>query len=327
MRTLITGGAGFIGSALAEECSRRGQEVVVLDDLSTGRRENLDGLIHGSHCTLVEGSACDAALVAGLVAASDQVVHLAASVGMRRVLERPVETLENNVRGSETVLRAAARARVRILLASSSEVYGRSSRLPFCEDDPLLLGATTEPRWSYACSKALGEWLAFAHARSSALDVVVVRLFNIAGARQRAEFGMVLPSLAEQALRGEALTVYGDGAQTRCFLHVDDAARTIADLLAHDGAKGRVFNVGSDEEVSILTLAERVRAAAESRAPIVRMPYREAYGTGYQDVPRRVPELARLRGLLRFRPRFSLDAIVESALEGARERCMLRSGR
>lgn len=317
MKLLVTGGAGFIGSHLVEALLARGDEVVVLDDLSTGRAANLAG--PGGRVELVAGSVLDAALVARLVARTEGVFHLAARVGVRLVLEQPSATLETNVVGTRNVLAAAAQHGARVLFASSSEVYGRNEAPPFAEDAPLLPGATREPRWSYALSKAMGEALAFAHAREHGLALTVVRFFNVVGPRQRGDFGMVLPRFVRAAVAGLPLEVYGDGVQTRSFLHVADAVERVLALWAEPRARGQVVNVGGAEEVAILELARRVRAAAGSDADLVRMPYREAYGTEMRDFRRRVPDLARLTGLIGPRPARSLDAIVAElvALERA----------
>jgi UDP-glucose 4-epimerase len=252
----------------------------------------------------------DGARVERLVEGVDTVFHLAARVGVALVAECPRATLEDNVLGTRNVLAAPARRGRRVVLASSSEVYGRNQDPPFAEDGPLLLGATNEPRWSYACSKAWGEWLAFAHARESGLEVLVPRFFNVVGPRQRGDFGMVLPRFVRAARAGQPITVHGDGTQTRCFLHVEDALTAVLALLDAPAAWGSVVNVGSDEEVTIGDLAERVRAAAGGAAPIAHMPFAEVYGVSMHDFARRVPDLARLRALTGFRPRRDLDAIV-----------------
>jgi UDP-glucose 4-epimerase len=309
-RILVTGGAGFIGSHLCERLLARGDEVTCLDDLSTGLAGNLAACLAGPGFELVCGSVLDAGLVAELVGAADGVFHLAARVGVRAVLEQPSRTLETNLVGTRNVLSAAVRRGARVLFSSSSEVYGRNDRPPFAEDAPLLSGATDEPRWSYACSKAMAEALAFAHARERGLPVLIVRLFNVVGPRQRGDHGMVLPRFVRAALAGEALEVYGDGLQTRCFLHVSDALDAMLALWDEPRALGRVVNVGSDREVSIGTLAEVVRRTAGSASPIVHMPYREAYGTDMTDFARRVPRLERLRSLVGPLRARSLEAIV-----------------
>lgn len=313
MRTLVTGGAGFIGSHLIESLLQRGDEVWVLDDLSTGLRSNLERF---PELRFVEGSVVDHDLVERLVSQCDWVVHLAAAVGVRLILEQPVKTMESNLQGTRAVLHAAAKHGVRCLYASSSEVYGRSDKLPFHEDDSLLLGATSEPRWAYAASKASGEWLALAHAREDQLPVTIVRFFNVVGPRQRGRYGMVLPNFVRQALAGEPITVFGDGMQSRCFLHVADAVRAVLALGGSQSALGRVFNVGAQREIRIGELAELVRDQLQSRSSIVRLPYREAYGMSMTDLQRRVPDVERLRSELGFEPEHSLeDAIAGLAQE------------
>lgn len=298
MKVLVTGGAGFIGSQLVERLLARGDEVLVLDDLSTGRASNLAGLRHAPELEFVRGSVLDEALVERLVARVEGVFHLAARVGVRLVLEQPSATLDVNVLGTRHVLSSAARHGAKVLFASSSEVYGQNERPPFAEDEPLLLGATREPRWSYACSKAMGEWLALARAREDRLPVVVVRFFNVVGPRQRGEYGMVLPRFLAAARAREPLEVYGDGRQTRCFLAVEDAVERVLGLWDEPRARGEVVNVGSGRERSIEELAELVVAAAGGGIPIVHMPYREAYGMEMSDFRRRVPSLRKLEGLL-----------------------------
>lgn len=314
MRVLVTGGAGFIGSHLVERLLARGDEVVVLDDLSTGRASNLAAVRLDPRLEFVHGSVLDEALVSRLVQGVEGVFHLAARVGVRLVLEQPSATLEVNVLGTRHVLAAAARRGARVLFASSSEVYGKNERPPFAEDEPLLLGATREPRWSYACSKAMGEWLALARAREDRLPVVIVRFFNVVGARQHGEHGMVLPRFLAAARAREPLEVYGDGLQTRCFLAVEDAVERVLALWDEPRALGQVVNVGSARELAIGELARRVVAAAGGGLPIVHMPYREAYGMEMSDFRRRVPALERLEGLIGPRPERSLDELVRALL-------------
>jgi UDP-glucose 4-epimerase len=310
MRVLVTGGAGFIGSHLAERLLEIGHTVVALDNLSTGRLENIEHLIGHPGFDYQHGSVIDPTLVAKLIDQCDATVHLAAAVGVRLIVERPVHTIETNVRGTEVVLGAAARARRPVLVASTSEVYGKSVRAPFAEDDDLVLGATMHSRWAYACSKALDEWLALAYAREQSLPVIVVRLFNTVGPRQTARYGMVLPTFAAQAVRGEPLTVFGSGEQTRCFAHVKDVVEAIRRLADTPAAVGQVFNVGSDREVTINRLAEMVREAAGSGSPIVHVPYAEAYVQGFEDMPRRLPSLTKLERTIGFRPTTSLEQII-----------------
>lgn len=326
MRVLITGGAGFIGSHLAERMVADGAHVEVLDDLSTGSLANLASLAGHSRFAHRVGSVCDAPLVAELVDRCDLVVHLAAAVGVRLVVERPVHTIETNIRGTEVVLDAAAQRAKLVVFASTSEVYGKSTKVPFAEDDDLVFGPTVNSRWSYACSKALDEWLALAYARERKAPVLVARFFNTVGPRQTGRYGMVLPTFASQALRGEPLTVHGTGKQSRCFAHVRDVVEVLVRLIATPRAVGEVFNVGSDQEVTIGELAERVRSAAGSRSPIVRLSYDEAYAAGFEDMQRRVPDVSKLERTIGFRPRTSLEEIVADVVADQRFRLARGAG-
>jgi UDP-glucose 4-epimerase len=314
MNVLITGGAGFIGSHLAERLLAQGADVIALDDLSTGAMANIDHLIGRDGFSYRIGSVTDAPLVAELVDRSDVTVHLAAAVGVRLIVERPVHTIETNVHGTEVVLGAVARKKKKILIASTSEVYGKGSRPPFSEDDDLVLGATTNSRWAYACSKALDEWLALAYARERDVPVVITRLFNTVGPRQTGRYGMVLPTFAGQALLEEPITVYGTGEQSRCFAHVRDSVEAIVRLLEDPAAVGEVFNVGSDREVTMNRLAEMVREAAGSSSPIVHVPYDEAYPEGFEDIQRRVPDVGKLWRATGFRPEIPLEEIIEDVV-------------
>jgi UDP-glucose 4-epimerase len=320
MRVLVTGGAGFIGSHLTERLLARGDEVVVLDDLSTGSKENLASVAGRKDFALRIGSALDAAAVEAALAGCDAVVHLAAAVGVRLIVERPVHTIETNVNGTAVVLAAAAKRGAKLLLASTSEVYGKSAKVPFREEDDLTLGPTVNSRWSYACSKALDEWLAFAWWREKRLPVVVARLFNTVGPRQTGRYGMVLPNFARQALKGEPITVFGSGSQSRCFGHVADAVEALLRLLDAPSAVGEVVNVGSDEEVTIEELARRVKAAARSESPITHVAYAKAYAEGFEDMQRRVPDLAKLERLTGFRPRTKLAQTIDDVLADQRAR-------
>ncbi len=323
MRILVTGGAGFVGSHACESLVRRGDRVVAFDDLSTGRLENVEALRRERGFELVVGSVTDRARVAELVRSADLVLHLAAAVGVRLVVEEPLRTLETNVLGTEAVVRACSDRGVPLVLASSSEVYGKGTALPFREDGDLVLGPTSCARWAYACSKAQGEWLALAHHRDAGLPVVVTRFFNTVGPRQSGRYGMVLPTFASQALAGEPLTVHGDGAQTRCFCHVEDtvsALLLLADRVRAPHVNGRVFNVGSDHEVTIARLAALVRDAAGSRSPIVHVPYERAFGPGFEDLARRVPDLSRLERATGFRPSTPLETIVADVVAEQRRR-------
>jgi UDP-glucose 4-epimerase len=273
MKVLITGGAGFIGSHLAERLLDRGDQAIALDDLSTGSMANIEHLEGRPGFSVRVGSALDPPLVRELVDRADVTVHLAAAVGVRLIVERPVHTIETNVRSTEVVLDAAARKQKLVVLASTSEVYGKSSKVPFAEDDDLCLGPTTRSRWAYACSKALDEWLALAYWNEKQVPVIVLRFFNTVGPRQTGRYGMVLPNFVRQALKGEPITVFGDGRQSRCFGHVKDAVESLLRLVATPAAVGQVFNIGANEEVTILELAERVRATTKSSSPITLVPY------------------------------------------------------
>jgi UDP-glucose 4-epimerase len=320
MKVLVTGGAGFIGSHLAERLLARGDGVLVLDDLSTGSMSNIEHLVGMPGFSYRIGSALDEPLVVELVDRCDATVHLAAAVGVRLIVERPVHTIETNVRATEVVLGAAARKRKLVLLASTSEVYGKSTKFPFNENDDLCLGPTIRSRWAYACSKALDEWLALAYHHEKKVPVIIVRFFNTVGPRQVGRYGMVLPNFARQALRGEPLTVYGDGAQTRCFGHVRDAVEGVLRLLGTVEAQGQVFNVGSVGEVTILQLAELVKARANSASEIRFVSYDEAYDEGFEDMQRRVPDVEKLARVTGFRFETSLETIVDDVLEEQRQK-------
>jgi len=319
MKFFITGGAGFIGSHLAERILERGDEVIVLDDLSTGRMSNIEPFIDHPGFSYRVGCATDSPLVLELVDRADVTLHLAAAVGVKLIVERPTHTIETNVRSTEVVLDAASRKRKPVLIASTSEVYGKNTNVPFREGDDLSLGPTTRSRWAYACSKALDEWLAFAYQREKGVPVIIARLFNTVGPRQVGHYGMVLPSFARQAVSGEPITVYGDGAQARCFVHVRDAVTALLSLVDTPAASGEVVNVGADEEITILGLAERVRERAASDSPIEFIPYDEAYAEGFEDMPRRVPDVTKLEGLTGFRPSTTLNEIIDDVLEDVLE--------
>jgi UDP-glucose 4-epimerase len=315
MRALITGGAGFIGSHLAEALLATGRDVVVLDDLSTGRVENLQAVQGHPRLTLTVGSVRDEALVQKLVDAADVVYHLAAAVGVRLILERPVETIETNIVGTDVMLRAAAGRRIPVVIASTSEVYGKNDKVPLSEDDDRVLGPTTKSRWSYACSKAIDEFLALAYHRERGLPVVVLRFFNTVGPRQTGRYGMVVPRFARQALDGEPITVYGDGRQSRCFTDVEDAVRATIALSTSPEAAGEVVNVGSSQEVAIGELAERVKHLAGSGSPIGLVPYDQAYQPGFEDLRRRVPDISKAGRLVGYRPQIPLDETLRRVID------------
>ena len=320
MNVFITGGCGFIGSHLAERLLDRGDAVTVLDDLSTGSMENIAELVgrHGFHYRI--GSALDRPLVSELVDRADVTVHLAAAVGVRLIVERPVHTIETNIGATETVLAAAEKKQKLVVVASTSEVYGKSTLVPFREDHDLQLGPTSHSRWAYACSKALDEWLSLAYAHEKGVPVIVVRFFNTVGPRQTGRYGMVLPNFARQALRGEPITVYGSGDQSRCFGHVRDAVEGMLRLIDCPGAVNEVVNVGSTEETTIRQLAEQVRLAAGSHSPIVTVPYSEAYAAGFEDMLRRVPDVSKLERLTGFRPVTPLSEIIRDVVADQRGR-------
>jgi len=320
MKVLITGGAGFIGSHLAEALLDRGDAALVLDDLSTGCMENIEPLIGRRGFEYRIGSATDAPLVTELVDRCDVTIHLAAAVGVKLIVERPVHTIETNVRGTEVVLTAAAKKKKLTVVASTSEVYGKGVKIPFSEDDDLQLGPTAKSRWAYACSKALDEWLALAYWREKGLPVIIPRFFNTVGPRQTGQYGMVLPTLVAQALRGEPLTVYGSGKQSRCFCHVRDVIRALLALVETPAAIGEVVNIGSEEEVTIRRLAELVKEATQSPSDIVLVPYTEAYAEGFEDMQRRVPDVRKLERLVGFRPQTPLEDVVRDVVADHRAR-------
>ncbi len=310
MRYLITGGAGFIGSHLAERLLAEGDRVVLLDDLSSGGLHNIEHLLASPRVSFCRGSAQDPQLLAELLADCDGVFHLAASVGVRQVVEQARRVLDNNLACTHAVLKATSSQRKLLVYASSSEVYGKGCGRPFHEDDDLVIGSTRVARWGYACSKAMGEWLALAHQRETGMPLWIVRLFNTVGPRQSGRHGMVLPRLVEQAVRNEPMTVYGDGQQTRCFAHVQDVVQAMATLARRPQASGQVVNVGNDVEVTILALARLVRRLANSSSAIRAVPLGEAYPVGFEEIPRRIPDLGRLRRLLGEVPATPLADIV-----------------
>jgi UDP-glucose 4-epimerase len=314
MRVLITGGAGFIGSHLAEAYLGRGDEVFILDDLSTGSIDNIQEIRHHPRFDYTIDSVHHKAVVAELVDQCDVVFHLAAAVGVKLIVDSPVRTIETNVHGTEVVLAQASLKKKKVLVASTSEVYGLSAEVPFNEAGNLVLGATTKGRWSYACSKAIDEFLALAYWRERGLPTVVVRLFNTVGPRQTDHYGMVIPTFVKQALADRPITVYGDGSQSRCFAHVGDVVGALVKLMDHPDAVANVFNIGSDEEVTIAELAEQVKVLTGSRSEIVSVPYEAAYGEGFEDMPRRVPDISKIGGLIGYRPTRTLDQILESVI-------------
>jgi UDP-glucose 4-epimerase len=311
LRFLVTGGAGFIGSHLSEELLAHGHRVHILDDLSTGSIDNVRHLKADPRFSYTIETCASAAVVAELVDEADIVYHLAAAVGVELIVESPVRTIETNVHCTEVVLAQASKKHKPVFIASTSEVYGKSTSVPFREDGDLVLGPSTTGRWSYACSKAIDEFLALAYWKERKLPTVVARLFNTVGPRQTGRYGMVVPKFVGAALAGRSLTVFGDGTQTRCFCHVEDVVRgLVALMLLGDAAYGEVFNIGAQEEISMLSLADRVRALTGSESDVVLVPYDEAYEEGFEDMPRRVPDISKIEAAVGWTPTRTLNEIL-----------------
>ena len=315
MNFLITGGAGFIGSHLAEALVARGDRVIVYDDLSTGRLGNLKSIMKKKNFSFIKGDILDKRLLGGAIKRVDMVFHLAAVVGVRYVLEHPLKTLEVNVRGTENVLSLAHGYRKKVIIASSSEVYGKSENFPLKEDDDRVMGATAITRWSYAATKAMDEFMALAYFREKKLPAIIVRFFNICGPRQTGRYGMVIPRLVEEALKGEPLTIYGDGKQTRSFTYVADAVSAILTLSSIKKAYGQIFNLGSREVVSIEELALKIKEMTGSSSRLVYIPYEEAYGRDFEDMRHRRPDISKLEKFLGFTPETKLEDIIRSTIE------------
>jgi UDP-glucose 4-epimerase len=318
MRVLITGGAGFIGSHLAERYLEKGHEVIILDDLSTGCIDNIRQIRAHPRLTYYVDSIGNRSLTAELVDMCEIIYHLAAAVGVRLIVESPVRTIETNVNGTETILSLASKKRKRVVIASTSEVYGKRDRVPFREDDDLILGPPTKGRWSYACSKAIDEFLAIAYWREKRVPTTIARFFNTVGPRQTGRYGMVIPNLVSQALIDEDLTVFGDGTQSRCFTHVADAIRGLIGITEHPEAVGQVYNIGNDAEISIMELARRIKLLTGSRSRIVLVPYDRAYEEGFEDMARRLPDLSKIKALIGYQPRIGLDQILTDVIEDRR---------
>ena len=314
MRYLVTGGSGFIGGHLSERLLDEGHSVLVLDDLSTGRYENVAHLEGRPGFEMRVASVTEPRVVEACVVDCQAVYHLASAVGVRLVVDQPVRTIETIVTGTDVVLKACSRYRRPVLLTSTSEVYGKSVRIPFAEGDDCVIGPTTTRRWAYASAKMVDEFLALAHWHEARLPVVVARLFNTVGPRQTGRYGMVIPRFVQQGLSGEPITVFGDGQQTRCFAHVADVVGALVQLMSNPAAHGQVFNVGNDEEVTITQLAERIRRATGSTSPIKYVPYREAYTAGFEDMLRRVPDLGKIRRLTGYTPTRDLDRILADVI-------------
>ena len=320
MKILITGGAGFIGSHLAERHLALGDEVYIIDDLSTGSVANIQHLKLHPQFTYHIDSVTNTHLMAELVDLCDIIYHLAAAVGVRLILESPVRTMETNIRGTEIVLSLAETKRKRVLITSTSEVYGKKDQLPFREDDDLVLGATSKARWSYACSKAIDEFLAIAYWKERKVPTVIARLFNTVGPRQTGRYGMVIPNFVTQALTGADITVFGDGSQSRCFTHVSDAVEALVGIAAHPRANGEVYNVGGNHEITILELAGKIKEMTGSNSRIVLIPYGTAYEEGFEDMVRRAPDITKVNRLIGYEPKVSLEESLQSIIEDQRIR-------
>jgi UDP-glucose 4-epimerase len=315
VRALITGGAGFIGSHLSETLLDRGHEVLILDDLSTGSIDNIAHIKGRRGFEYFIDSVDNEPLLAELIDRSDVVFHFAAAVGVKLIVEQPVHTIETNVHGTEVVLKHANKKKKLVVLASTSEVYGKSEDVPFREDADLVMGPTTKHRWAYACSKAIDEFLALAYWKERKLPVIIVRFFNTVGPRQTGRYGMVIPNLVGQALAGEPMTVFGDGTQSRSFTHVQDVVGALVQLVNEPSAIGQVINIGNTEEVTIGRLAERIRELTGSQSPIRLIPYDEAYESGFEDMPRRVPDLSKVTAMIGYKPKYTLEDVLVQVID------------
>jgi nucleoside-diphosphate-sugar epimerase len=320
MRALITGGAGFIGSHLSEALLDQGHHVLILDNLSTGSIDNIAHLKGRRGFEYFIDSVDNEPLLAELIDRSDVVFHFAAAVGVKLIVEQPVRTIETNVYGTEVVLKHANKKKKLVVIASTSEVYGKSNDVPYREDSDLVLGPTPKHRWAYACSKAIDEFLALAYWKERKLPIIIVRFFNTVGPRQTGRYGMVIPNFVRQALAGEPITVFGDGNQSRAFTHVTDVVGALIRLVSEPKAIGQVINIGTTEEITIRKLAERVRALSGSHSPIKLVPYDEAYESGFEDMPRRLPDLTKIQGLIGYAPAHTLDDILAQVIEYFREK-------
>jgi UDP-glucose 4-epimerase len=320
MRALITGGAGFIGSHLSETLLDQGHEVLIIDNLSTGSIDNITHLKGRTGFEYIIDSVENEPLLAELIDRSDVVFHFAAAVGVKLIVEEPVHTIETTVHGTEVVLKHANKKKKLVVIASTSEVYGKSDDVPFREDSDLVMGPTSKHRWAYACSKAIDEFLALAYWKERKLPVIIVRFFNTVGPRQTGRYGMVIPNFVRQALAGQPITVFGDGTQSRAFTHVADVVEALAQLVAEPSAIGQVINIGAAQEVTIMALAERVRALAQSNSPITLVPYDQAYESGFEDMPRRLPDLTKIRQMIGYEPRHDLDDILTQVIASFRRK-------
>lgn len=319
MKILITGGAGFVGSHLADKLHGEGHDITVIDDLSTGRYSNVEHLEGKERFRLIIDTILNAKLMEELIRDADRVFHMASAVGVRLIMEQPVKTIETIFHGTDVVLGFCARYRKRVLIPSTSEVYGKSTEVPFCEDNDIIKGSTSKHRWAYACAKELDEFLALAHWKESRLPVAVVRLFNTVGPRQTGQYGMVVPNFVKSAVRNEPLIVHGDGEQSRCFGHVSDVVEALSKILETPACFGQVTNIGNDEEVTIKKLAEKAIEMTGSKSEIRYIPYEEAYGEGFEDMRRRVPSLEKAKRLIGYQPTRTLDEIINDVAEQFRE--------
>jgi len=319
MKILITGGAGFVGSHLADKLHGEGHEITIIDDLSTGRYQNVAHLEGKERFRLIIDTVLNESLMEELIRESDRVFHMASAVGVRLIMEHPVKTIETIFRGTDVVLNCCARFRKRVLIPSTSEVYGKSTQVPFAEDNDILKGSTSKHRWAYACAKELDEFLALAHWKETRLPVVIVRLFNTVGPRQTGQYGMVVPNFVKSAVRNEPLIVHGDGGQSRCFGHVLDVVEGLTKAIETPECFGQVMNIGNAEEVTIKQLAEKAIELTGSRSEIKYIPYEEAYGEGFEDMRRRVPSLEKARRLISYQPTRTLELIINDVAEQFRE--------
>lgn len=315
MKFLITGGAGFIGSHLSEELVNQGDEVYIIDDLSTGRIENIEHLKENMSFHYYIDTIKNESLLAKLIDKCDLIYHLAATVGVKLIIERPIHTIENNILGTGIVLKLANKKQKKVIIASSSEIYGKNSIPPYREDYNLVLGPTTKSRWSYACSKAIDEFLALAYYKENKLPIVIVRFFNTVGPRQTGRYGMVIPTFVKQALLGRPITVFGDGKQTRCFTHVKNVVKGAIDLAIHPNAVGEIFNIGNNEEISIENLAKLVKKLTGSNSEIIYVSYDDAYEEGFEDMRKRVPDISKIQKLIGYRPTMNIENIIKSVTE------------
>ncbi len=315
MKFLITGGAGFIGSHLAGTLLERGDEVYAIDNLSTGSIENIEHLKDHPRFHYTIDTISNEPVTAELVDRVDTIFHLAAAVGVRLIVESPVHTIETNVHGTETILTLANKKKKKVIVASTSEVYGKNRNVPFREDSDLVMGPTSKGRWSYACSKAIDEFLALAYFKEKKLPVVIVRLFNTVGPRQTGQYGMVIPTFVKQALSARPITVFGDGKQSRCFTDVSEVVKGLADLAVHPDAFGQVFNIGTTNEITILDLAKKVKEMTGSKAEIVFVPYEKAYEEGFEDMPRRIPDISKIQELIGYKPSLTLEQTLQRVID------------